>query len=280
MLEILPLIASGAHPRLPERLFPGVGQMHRQHQPPVVPVDRLPVFRRRLFGDVPQIAEVGIRRAGVPGRGDGQHRGAVFAGQRHAGGRLHRGYGDGHMRLGVGAQLQQRLPQREPVAFVADGLGFGHQPQHHPEALIHPLPLRRGVDAQHIGVAGQGAGADAQHHPPVGHMVQLHHAVGDIEGVVVGDADDAGAQLDVLGAVGGHADEDFRRGDGLPAGAVMLADPGLIEAQVVQPLHQFQVAVQGQGWIFAHPVERPHENPELHPFRQSHNANSSTKMPG
>ena len=82
--------------------------------------------------------------------------------------------------------------------------------------------------------------------------------------MVIGKADDAGAQLDVLGAVGGDADEDFRRGDNFPAGAVMLANPGFVKAEVVEPLHQLQVAFQGKGRVFAGPVERAHKDAKLH----------------
>ena len=84
---------------------------------------------------------------------------------------------------------------------------------------------------------------------------------------MVGEADNAGAQLDVLGAVGGDTNKNLWRGDDFPTGAVMLANPGLIEAQVVQPLHQFQVAFESQRWVFAGPVERPHKNAKFHPIR-------------
>jgi hypothetical protein len=46
----------------------------------------------------------------------------------------------------------------------------------------------------------------------------------------------------------------------------VFANPGFIEAKVVQPLHQFQVAVDGQCGIFANPVKRSHEYPEFHPL--------------
>ena len=37
------------------------------------------------------------------------------------------------------------------------------------------------------------------------------------------------------GALGGYGDEHLGRGDVLPASAVVLTDPGLVEAQLVQP---------------------------------------------
>ena len=95
-------------------------------------------------------------------------------------------------------------------------------------------------------------------------MVELDHAVGDHEGVVVGEADDAGAELDVAGALGGGGDEEFGRGDGFPAGAVVFADPGFVVAQVVEPLEGLEVALEAEGGVFAQPVEGGQEDSKLH----------------
>ena len=54
---------------------------------------------------------------------------------------------------------------------------------------------RRGLDAQHVGVRGQRAGAAAEHRAAAGHVVELHPALRDHERMVVGQAGDAGAQL-------------------------------------------------------------------------------------
>jgi hypothetical protein len=76
-------------------------------------------------------------------------------------------------------------------------------------------------------------------------VVELHHAVGDHEGVVIRQADHPGAELDVAGAVRRHGDEQFRGRNDLPPRAMVLADPGLVIAQGVQPLDEFQVAIHG-----------------------------------
>src|SRR5678809_801724 len=81
--------------------------------------------------------------------------------------------------------------------------------------------------------------------------------------MVIRQAGDAGAEHDVPGALGGGADEDFRRGDGFPARGVMLAHPDLVIAQVIEPLDELHVAVHRQGGVLAHPVEGRQENPEL-----------------
>ena len=88
--------------------------------------------------------------------------------------------------------------------------------------------------------------------------------------MVVREADDAGAQAQVAGALGGGSHEYFRGGDGFPAGAVVLTNPGFIKTQVIQPLEQFEVALQGQGRVFADPVERGHEYAEFHTRRDGH----------
>src|SRR5207245_1164070 len=54
-------------------------------------------------------------------------------------------------------------------------------------------------------------------------------------------------------------------GDDLPARRVVLADPHLVEAQVIEPLDELHVAGHGQGGVLAQPVERCEEDAELHP---------------
>ena len=44
----------------------------------------------------------------------------------------------------------------------------------------------------------------------------------------------------------------------------MLADPGLVVAQLVEMLDQLQVTLQGQCWVLAHGMERSKEDPKTH----------------
>ena len=96
-------------------------------------------------------------------------------------------------------------------------------------------------------------------------VVEEDHALGDPERVVVGDADDAGAQPDVPGALRGGRDEDLRRGDDLAAGGVVLADPGLVVAEPVEVRDQLEVALERQGRVVAGRMERRQEHPEAQP---------------
>ena len=130
-------------------------------------------------------------------------------------------------------------------------------------------------NAHHVCVAGEGARSDSEEHPPVGHVVQLDHTVGHHQRVVVWQADDAGAQLNAAGALCGGGDENLRGRDNLPAGAVVLTNPGLIEPQLVQPFNQLQIAFDGQGGVFANTVEWAEEDTKLHSVGKRHIRTSS-----
>jgi hypothetical protein len=45
---------------------------------------------------------------------------------------------------------------------------------------------------------------------------------------------------------------------------VVLANPGLVKTEVVEPLNQLEVAIHGQGGIFPDAVEGTHEDTEFH----------------
>src|SRR5438128_1974442 len=94
--------------------------------------------------------------------------------------------------------------------------------------------------------------------------------------MVVGQAGDAGAEPDVARALGGGGDEDLGRGDQLPAGRVVLADPDLVVAEPVEPLDQLHVAVHRERGVFAEAVEGGEEDAELHSF-VAHGPDCSTR---
>ena len=121
-----------------------------------------------------------------------------------------------------------------------------------------------GLDPHHVGVGHEGAGPAAEHRAPARHVVELDEALGDQERMVVGQARDARAQHDVPRALGGGGDHDLGRGDQLPPRRVMLADPDLVVAQVVEPLDQLHVAVDGERRVLPDAVERSEEDAELH----------------
>ena len=84
----------------------------------------------------------------------------------------------------------------------------------------------------------QRAGADAKHRPAARHVVELHHAVGQHERVVVGQRDDTGTEPDVAGALGRRGDEHLGAGDQLEPARMVLADPRLVVVQSVEVFEQ------------------------------------------
>jgi len=54
-------------------------------------------------------------------------------------------------------------------------------------------------------------------------VIELDDALGDVEGIVVGQRNDARAELDVRGALSGRGEEDVRGTDGPPAAGVVFA---------------------------------------------------------
>ena len=211
---------------------------------------------------------------------DAEHPHAVFPGDLAAGGRD--GAGDGHfeMRLGVGRDLEARVDQLEPVGLHVDGAVLAEQGVDRFERFIHAHALGERVDAHHRGVGGERAGTDAHHRAAAGHVVELNHAVDGHQRVVVGQADDAGAEADVAGALRGGGDEDLGRGDQLPAGAVVLADPRFVVTELVEPLEQLEVAVQRQRGVFPDAVEGRHEDSEVHSSVAGHLRAPSAALSG
>ena len=185
----------------------------------------------------------------------------MLAGQSGSGGGGHGGDGDVEQRLGVGPQLQSRVDQRVGAGGGRDGLP-GEQPEHDVEILGEQLAGVGGVEPDHRGVRGQGAGTDAEHDPPTGEVVEQHHAVSYPERVVVAQRGDSGAEPNVPGPLGGRGNEDLRRGDDLAAGGVVLADPRLVVSAGVEVLHELEVPLQSQGRVLAGEVERRHEHAE------------------
>ena len=227
---------------------------------PLGTVRGLAVLGRRLLVDAPLLAEH-LRSAGNAGadREDAQ---PMLAGRDHARGRDGAGAGDGEMRVAVGREMEPRLLQLEPVGLHRDRLLAFEQAHDRLQRLLHARPLGRGIDAHHVGVGRQRAGAATHHRAAARHVVELHEAVRDHQRVVVGQAGHARAEPDVARALDGGGDENFRRGDGFPAGGVMLADPRLVEAQLVDPLDQLHVARHRERRVFAHAMERRQEDAE------------------
>ena len=120
--------------------------------------------------------------------------------------------------------------------------------------------LLAGIDADLQRVMDERPWADPEHGPAAGHVVELDHAVGKHERVVVGQRDDPGAEADVAGALGRGGDEHLGTGDQLEPARMVLADPGFVIVQPVEMLQQLHVTMEGEGGVLLHAVERCEED--------------------
>ena len=139
--------------------------------------------------------------------------------------------------LGIGPELQDGVERGPRVALVVDG------------GVVAPV-------AEDPHVAGEAAGADAPVEAAFRHVVQLRDAVGEDEGIVVGDAAHARAQPDLRGKRQRLRDEQVRRGDVLPLRREVLADPDLGIAERVELDDLIQVRLERLGEVRARRVQR------------------------
>src|SRR5437867_2972926 len=237
------------------------------HDAPVLSVHALAVAPGGLLGDLPLLGQ----RVGPAGQScaDREHAEAVLARRHHAEGCDGAGHRDGKVRLGVRRQVQPRFAQLEPVGLHRHRLVAPEEPHDGLQRLLHARTLGHGLHAHHISVGHERPRAAAEHGAAARHVVEQDEAVGHHEGVGGGQARHARAQHDVARALGGCGDEDLGRSDSLPSRRVVLADPHLVVAEMVEPLDELHVARQGEGGVLADPVERGEEDAELH-ARVSH----------
>src|SRR5215469_16186384 len=80
-------------------------------------------------------------------------------------------------------------------------------------------------------------------------MIEHHHSLRDVERMMIRHGNDAGAELDALGALGCCDQEHLRRRDCLPACRMMLADPKFVVLVFVEQLREFEVALKLERWM-------------------------------
>ncbi len=133
----------------------------------------------------------------------------------------------------------------------------------HADRLVLAVALRHRVDAERMRVGGQRAGAGTEDGAAAGHVVELHHALRDVVGMVIGQRHHAGAELDPLGALARRRQEHLGRGDHLPAGGMMLAAPELVIAERVELLDQIEIAPELKHRMLPDRVMRGKEGSEF-----------------
>src|SRR5262249_42571886 len=99
--------------------------------------------------------------------------------------------------------------------------------------------------------------------PATRHPVELHHALRDVERVVVGQRDDAGGELDAVRALGSRGEKHLRRADHLPAARMVLAAPEFVITELVEMLDQVEVAAELQQRVLADRVVRREKRAEF-----------------
>ena len=197
-----------------------------QHAP-VLAIDHLAVLGGGGLREAP------LRRQGVQAflgqRADRDDADAVLAGQRHARRADLRGDRERHVLL-QRQQLQRGVLQREPVGRDGQALA-AHQAADDADGLVLAVAQQHRVDAEGVGVRRQRARPGAEDHAPAGHVVELHHPLRHVVGMVIGQGDDAGGELDALRALARRGEEHLGRADHLPAAGVVLAAPELVVAR-------------------------------------------------
>src|SRR5579884_2597672 len=93
-------------------------------------------------------------------------------------------------------------------------------------------------------------------------MVEQCNPFGDIEGMMVRDRDDSGAEPDAPGALGRGGEEHLGRAHQFPSDGVVFSDPQLVETQLVEDFSQLQIAFKLERGMLRGGMKRRQENAE------------------
>jgi hypothetical protein len=138
-------------------------------------------------------------------------------------------------------QLKLCVVDREPLGAVAEPLPV-QQADDHAKRLVLPAAKDYGVDTECSGIRGQGARSGAEDDPSVGQVIELHHPLGNIEGMMIGERHHAGAEPDALCSLPGRRKEYLGRSDRLPSGGVVLSAPYFVKAETIEMDGEVQIA--------------------------------------
>ena len=136
------------------------------------------------------------------------------------------------------------------------------QPADDADRLVLPVAQHHRIDAERVRVGGQRTGARAEDRASAGHVIELHHALGDIERMVIGQRHHSGREHDAPGALAGGGEEHLGRADHFPAAGVVLAAPEFVVAEFVQQLDEIEIAAELQHRVLADGMMRGEEGAE------------------
>ena len=225
----------------------GIGDEHLAHHSPVLPVRLAAGLGGADLDGLPVAADIG--RVEVEAHRDI----AALARELQRVGALAQA-GDADRRMRRLHRLEVRLQE------IEHHVGLGHVPEFAvvgPRRILGPHlqdDLQRlaghvavlaghAVDMEHRPVARQAGSGDAEIEPAAGEMVEHGDAVGEFGRVMVGQQEAAGAEADVLGLQERLRQQQIRRRVRLPGRGVVLADPGLGVAELVEPAQHLKVPV-------------------------------------
>jgi hypothetical protein len=159
--------------------------------------------------------------------------------------------------LGHDGVLDRDVPELafEVVGRIVrpDVLDESHGLGHH---AVARMPVRV---LEQLEIGDEAARPDTKHEAALAHVVELGGFGGDDSGVMVGQVDDGGAEGDVLGACDQVREEHHRRGDRLGGGGEMLAQPQLVEAELLGQHRFLHVLVERAPERAVRRMDRHHE---------------------
>src|SRR5262245_21878132 len=97
-------------------------------------------------------------------------------------------------------------------------------------------------------------------------MIEVDHALRDVERMMIGNRDDAGTEPDAVGPLCCRDQEHFRRADRFPASGMMFADPKLVIVQFVYPGRKFEVSLELEGRVLTNGMVRSEKDAKAEPL--------------
>jgi len=117
---------------------------------------------------------------------------------------------------------------------------------------------------EQLEIGHQAARPDAEHEAALAHVVELSGFGRHDRGMMIGQVDDGGAERNVPGARKNAGEEHHRGGDRLGGGGEMLAQPQLVEAELIGE-HRFPAILRKCAPEHAvRRMDRHHEHSQAH----------------
>ena len=139
--------------------------------------------------------------------------------------------------------MQPCISQIPTMVLECHRLISCQQPHDDVKALLEELTRLGLREPDHDAVRRQRAWSGTEHRAPAGQVIEQHDAFRDPQRIVVGEADDARAKLDVTRALGRNRDHDFGRRADLRTGGMVLTKPRFIVTEAVEPSDQIQIVL-------------------------------------